>query len=70
MSEIAHLTHKYDSIENLELNLLSLTVVPLLSCIQYLEILIHLIANIVIVILASQTAKMYTGKPVRHLYML
>lgn len=72
MSEIAHLMHKYISIENLELNLLTLTVVPLLSCIQYLEILIHLIANIVIVILAKMYifAKMYTGKPVRHLCML
>lgn len=51
---------KHDSIENLKLNLLTLAVVPLLSCIQYLEILIHLIANIVIVILASQALQRCT----------
>lgn len=60
MNEIAHLMRKYDSIENLKLNLLTLAVVPLLSCIQYLEILIHLIANIVIVILASQALQRCT----------
>ena len=69
MNEIAHLMCKYDSTENLELNLLTLAIVPLLSCIfRNIDTFNCKYSNSHLS--QSGFAKMYTGKPVRHLCVL
>ena len=70
MNEIAHLMHKYDSIENLELNLNigCSTTFKLHTVFRNIDTFNCKYSNSHLS--QSGFAKMYTGKPVRHLCML